>query len=223
MVIQSIKDNCPLTQIKAEEVKDQPFLAMNPPENFVSKDDCILGESKVRLSILKDFGGNQVWVSISNEIFDSEDILPVGGEGESDFKTRFGEIVKKYQESIKSIQESKNQTQTEVKKEDIEKAIQDIYDKTVKCNESNEQFACNLGQKSTVAIFFAKGESWYIHFYQTEAQKINRTFYVPKFNGFSTIDIIKAQLGVKSSGGGGAKTEEERVLHLERRQIFKLK
>lgn len=48
---------------------------------------CLLGTSEVKMTMLRDFGGNQVWMRISNDIFDSEDVLPVANEEEGeDFK-----------------------------------------------------------------------------------------------------------------------------------------
>lgn len=54
--------------------------------------------------MLRDFGGNQVWIRITNEIFDSEDVLPVADEEDgTTFEKRMGEIIKKYNTSVKTI------------------------------------------------------------------------------------------------------------------------
>lgn len=65
---------------------------------------CFIGTSKILMTMLRDFGGNQVWIRITNEIFDSEDVLPVADEEDgTTFEKRMGEIIKKYNTSVKTI------------------------------------------------------------------------------------------------------------------------
>lgn len=125
---------------------------------------CLLGGSDVKFTMLRDFGGNQVWFRISNDIFDSEDVLPVAEEKPEDsFQKRLEDIIGKYHQSIETIQNSKNQTQTVVEAEDIIKSIQKVFKgKDIKCDSNN---VCKRGEKQTVAIFKLEEETWIIHFY----------------------------------------------------------
>lgn len=67
---------------------------------------------------------------------------------------------------------------------DIQASIQNIYDdKAITCKNG----VCNKKESQTVAIYKLEGGTWTIHFYQLGKQKINRTFYVPELNGFSTM------------------------------------
>lgn len=135
---------------------------------------CPLGNSSVLISILKDYGGNQVWIRISNDIFDSEDVLPVAkGEDGQTFDARLEGIVKKYQASIKTIQASANETQSKVDGPTLEKTVQAVFDnKSLKCPEekvlegSNEVSVYNCeSEGDTVAVYKLDGENWEIHFY----------------------------------------------------------
>lgn len=50
---------------------------------------CIVGRSELGLAIIREYGGNNLWVSLKNDFFNSEDLIPLDEGVEKKLETSF--------------------------------------------------------------------------------------------------------------------------------------